>query len=649
MAGKIVPLVISGILLFSISVPLCFADEDAEINKQKENILSLIEAGKFSEAKAATEKMTIEFPGLAKLPDMLYWIARRYQHFDRFEDSKQIYEQVIKDFPDSPWAKKAKMGYAMTEAISLVVSGKFAEAKTITDKMAADFAGNPDLAETLYWISGRFQAFDRFEDAKQICEQIIKDYPESPWAKKARMSKAMSEAMALIISGKYAEANEATVQMVADFARSPDSSAGANLPEMLYWIAERYERAGRSDDAKRDYQRLIDLFPNNPLAKKAKLGIPRAEVIGLVVAEDFNNAGLALNKMTADFASHPDLPETLYWLAYRYNDIGRLEDANSVYQQVVQSYPDNMYARKVATEKKIVLATEGTENTEKKIIDINTEAEKAAIEVYRIARGYEEVNDFDSAAKAYEQVVKDYPATIKGENAVLDIRRLEILNALDSNDTDYADALLAQFVEDFNQNLYAGDCLELLVDKCYWNGFQLMRQSKYQKAMSRFAFAEEILQIIIDKKTAGNSAIGTTHTFAALYYYAAGCRQQQGNWDGAIKYFHKTIENGPMFQYTWNAQAAIGWCYEALARSEKWPKEAALPLIEEAYKAVLDKYPNGNMAYYAAYRLGELSIEKGDKAGAITYYRKYLEKAHPQDTRIETIKAKLTTLEEENK
>jgi TolA-binding protein len=646
MAGKIVPLVISGILLFSISVPLCFADEDAEINKQKENILSLIEAGKFSEAKAATEKMTIEFPGLAKLPDMLYWIARRYQHFDRFEDSKQIYEQVIKDFPDSPWAKKAKMGYAMTEAISLVVSGKFAEAKTITDKMADDFAGNPDLAETLYWISGRFQAFDRFEDAKQICEQIIKDYPESPWAKKARMSKAMSEAMALIISGKYAEANEATVQMVADFARSPDSSAGANLPEMLYWIAERYERIGRADDAKRDYQRLIDLFANNYFAKKAKLGIPRADVIGLVVAEDFDNAGLALNKMTTDFASHPDLPETLYWLAYRYQDIGRLEDANSVYQQVVQSYPDNIYASKAATQ----LHPEGDAGqAEVEDVNLNPDLETAAVELYRVARGYEDVNDFDSAVKAYEQVVKDEPATIKGGNAVLDIRRLEILNALDSNDTDYADALLAQFVEDFNQNLYAGDCLELVVDKCYWTGFQLMRQSKHQQANIRFAFAEKILQIIIDKKTAGNSAIGTTHTFAALYYYAAGCRQQQGNWDGAIKYFHKTIENGPMFQYTWNAQAAIGWCYEALARSEKWPKEAALPLIEEAYKAVLDKYPNGNMAYYAAYRLGELSIEKGDKAGAITYYRKYLEKAHPQDTRIETIKAKLTTLEEENK
>ena len=177
MAGKFVPLVISGILLFSISASLCLADEDAEINKQKENILSLIEKGKFSEAKAATEKMIIEFPGQAKLPDMLYWIAGRYQMFDRFEDAKQIQEQIIRDYPESPWALKARMGSAMTEAISLIMSGEFAEAKAVTAQIADDFAGNPDLAEMLYWISGKFQQFDNFEEAKQIYDQIIEDYP----------------------------------------------------------------------------------------------------------------------------------------------------------------------------------------------------------------------------------------------------------------------------------------------------------------------------------------------------------------------------------------------------------------------------------------------------------------------------------------
>jgi TolA-binding protein len=561
MAGKFVPLVISGILLFSISVPLCLADEDAEINKQKENIYSLIEKGKFSEAKTATEKMTIEFPGLAKLPDMLYWIARRYQHFDRFEDAKQIYEQIIRDFPDSPWAKKAKMGSAMTEAISLVVSGKFAEAKVVTAQMATDFAGNPDLAET------------------------------------------------------------------------------------FFWIAERYERQARLEDAKRNYQRLMEQFPNHLYAKKAKLAISRAEVIALIETGDFNKAEIALNKMTADFAEDSDLPWSLYLIGQRYESKGKQEDANSVFQHIMKNYPDNIYASKVAIEKRI-LAKEGTENTVVKYVNLNPDLEKAAIEIYRVARGFEEANDFNSAQKAYEQVVKDYNATIKGGNAVLDIRRLEILQALDSNEANLADILLAQYVKDFNQNSYAGDCLDLLVDKCYWSAFELRKQNKHQQANRRFAFAENILQLIIDKKTAGYSTIGNTDTFEALYFYAAGCRQLQGKWEKSIVYLQKVVDDYPNYKNACNAQVAIGWCYEALRDRENLPKEAINPLIEEAYKAALDKYPDCNMAASAAYRLGELSIKKGDKVNAIVYYKKFLELAMQGDRRIETVKAKEASLEE---
>ena len=533
------------------------------------------------------------------------------------------------------------MSNAMSEAMSLVMSGKYAQAKEAADKMFADFAGNPDVPEMLYWISGRLQQFDSFEEAKQIYEQIIRDFPESPWATKAKMCSAMTEAIWFIVSGKFAEAQAVTDKMAADFNGRPD------LPEMLYWITERFERIGRADDAQRNYQRIIDLFPNKPFAKKAKLGIPRAEVRGFVEAEDFDNAEIALNKMTSDFASHPDLPETLYWLAQRYQDFGQIEDANRLCQQIIQNYANSVYAGKAQAIIGIQITEDSVPQEVMEIRDINVETE--AVELYRVARGYEDVNDFDSSAKAYEQVVKDYPATIKGSNAVLDIRRLEILNAFDSNEANLADILLAQYVEDFNQNPYGGVCLELLADKCYWRGNELRIQGNPQQAKSRFAFAENVLQIIIDKKLSGNSTIGANNDYAALYYSAAGCRQQQGKWDGAITYFQKVAENYPGFQYAWNAQIAIGWCYEALRDLNQAPKEAINPLAEEAYKAVLSQYHDCIMADYAAYRLAELSVEKGDKVNAISYYNKFLELTKQEGKMIEMVKAKIASLEEETK
>ena len=131
--------------------------------------------------------------------------------------------------------------------------------------------------------------------------------------------------------------------------------------------------------------------------------------------------------------------------------------------------------------------------------------------------------------------------------------------------------------------------------------------------------------------------------------YAAGCRQFQGKWDGALKYYQKVAEDYPDSKYACWAQAAVGWCYEALRDLNHAPKEAINPLAEEAYKAVLDKYPDCLMNTQAAYRLAELSVEKGDKASAIMYYKKYLELAKLNDAQAEKIEAKIASLEEEEK
>jgi hypothetical protein len=109
------------------------------------------------------------------------------------------------------------------------------------------------------------------------------------------------------------------------------------------------------------------------------------------------------------------------------------------------------------------------------------------------------------------------------------------------------------------------------------------------------------------------------------------------------------VNDYPSYERVCGAQAAVGWCLEGLKNSGEAPKEAVNPLIEEAYKAVLDNYPDCYIVDYAAYRLGELSVEKGDKTAAIAYYQKFLELAKPGNLLIETVKQKIAELEGTNK
>jgi TolA-binding protein len=619
------------------SVPVCFADEDAEIYMAREKICALIEADKLAEAKTATGKLAIEFTGYGKLPGAFYWIAMKYEQKHQFEDAKRLYQQIVQKFPDNSYADRARLGVQRMEAMLLVMSENYEQAQSVIDQMAVDFAENPDLPGTLYWIAGRYDEKGNLEKARQNYQRIIEDFPDSPYAEKAKLFLARTNAISLIVAGDYNEAQKAIDKLAVDFAGNPD------LPGTIFWITERFERANRFEEAKNNYQRIVQNYPGHTYAKKAKLSVTRVELNALVASKDFNEAEETLNEMVSDFNGHPDLPKTLYWLAERYKGLDRPE-VNQIYAQLVQNYPDNYYAKKIAAEHKEFSATEHTEVAEVNCAawlapdaNLNIEAEKASVELYRIARGYEDSNDVVLAKQTYEQIIKEYPGTIKAENCVLDIRRLDIWEKIDANESDEAEILIDKFIGDFNQKPYANDCLDLIAEKCYLTAVELKKQKQQEQAQDYFAKAEDVWQRLIDSNLPGD--------LGKAYYYAAGCRQEQKDWDGAINYFQKVVDDYPGFEYACNAQAAIGWCCEILRDSNEAPKEAIEPLIEEAYKRVLDSYPDCYAAGYAAYRLGELSVEKGDEPNAIVYYRKFLILAGPNDTRIESVKTTLVKLE----
>ena len=102
------------------------------------------------------------------------------------------------------------------------------------------------------------------------------------------------------------------------------------------------------------------------------------------------------------------------------------------------------------------------------------------------------------------------------------------------------------------------------------------------------------------------------------------------------------------FEYVGGAQCAIGWSYETLRNSGKIPKEEANPIIEQAYTAVLTKYPDCYVADYSAIHLADRMLEKGDKVSAAKYYRLFIEKTYPGNGRIASVKETIAKLEGTN-
>ena len=325
----------------------------AEIGIPRENVTHLIALGDYPSAQKAIDKMISDFAEHPDLADALYWVADKYRWSGRHEEAKALYQRIVQDYPNSGVASKAKFGIPREEITSLIGSGDYSGAQKAIDRMAADFADDPDLADTLYQIAETYRWSIRHDEAKDLYQRIVRDYPNSAVASKAKFGIPREEITSLIESGNQAGVQNAIDKMAADFAKDPD------LPGTLYGIAETYKWSlERYDDAINLYQRIIRDYPNSPYANKAKLSIPEKEIMSLALSGDYAGAKKALDKMFSNFAKDPNLPEILYEMARRATDelyikgadekgwVGRYNLAKTIYTKLIKDYPDSTYSNK---------------------------------------------------------------------------------------------------------------------------------------------------------------------------------------------------------------------------------------------------------------------------------------------------------------
>jgi tetratricopeptide (TPR) repeat protein len=497
-------------VFFCIVLMANYVFADTDIEQAKSNIISLIQQSNYAGAQVQTQNLIAGFPGHPDLPETLYWIAEEYHWSAKFAQSKDLHQQIIQNFSGSLYADKAQLAYSRTNVISLIASNKLEQAEEALDKLVADFSGHPDLPEALYWIAEEYRWSGKHDKAKDLQQHIIQNFSGSPYADKAQMSYSRTEVLSLIDSNKLEQAKEALDKLVTDFSGHPD------LPETLYWIAGGYKWSGRYEQAKSVYQQVIQSNPDSSWAGKAKLGLSMTDVLSLIASGEYSQSEEALDKLVADFPGHPDLPEVLNRIAEGYEWSGRYEQAERVYQQVIQNHPDSS---------RVGDAKLGISSTD--VISL-------------IISG-----SYSQAEKAIDKLAADY-----------------------SGHPDLP-GVLSNFVA------------ERLYDKAFeLDSAGLENQSKayFQKAVD-----------IWEQVSATQPKL--THT-ADGYNWAGNCYRKLGQYTKAIECYKSVAENFPDYELAWNCLFRVGRCYEDMAKAGLISAEQAEPEIRAAYQQLIEEYPN---------------------------------------------------------
>jgi len=419
------------------------------------------------------------------------------------------------------------------------------------------------------------------------------------------------------------------------------------VPATLYNIAKRYDGSRKYEEAKGVCELLLKQYPNSSYASNAQIYLSKRNILSLIDAKDYTKAQAELDKLTADFVAHPDLAEAMYAIAERYELPARYEEARSLYEQIIQVYPDSPYAAKARYDGPEIyifsLIASGKYTDAQQAIDkfVADFAEHPALPgaLYWFAKRLDAAGQYEQARNTYQQVAWQYPNDAHATKALMGASKMDALCSIQAGDDAAAQKVLDTLIADFSNHPDLAETIFTVGEKYYYEATSKRKEGHTDLAKEPYAKALGVWQKIITELP-----IEPTYTVHA-YYFSAVCYRRLDEQEKAIEHFQRVVNQWPDYQYAWSAQSLIGECYEKLRESRALSESEANPKIEEAYQKVVENYPDCSLFGHALLGLGQTYEKMGNLYLAAEMYRIFIETADSQDPRLNGAKARLAKLQ----
>ncbi len=474
----------------------------------------------------------------------------------------------------------------------------------ITGQCFADVVAQFEQAETLIKNG-------QYGQAEQIYLQILKDYPGSDHALKAQKKLAML----YINTGKDSQAEAAYQQLIANFSQNP------SVAKAVWQIAQTYKKAREYQKAIELYRYVVNNWPGDIIALSAQSSL----AISFELSSDKAAADAAYERLLQVLPDYEVTAEDVYWIAKTFNWANLAARAAGVHQYNVEHFPGEKHALWSQVEvifHHIRSGDESASNTEvDRFLSIFAGHPALPRDVYNVAKEYDKAGRHRKALELYQYVIEHRPA-----DEDIYARMSASMAYIGLGDDADALAVTDGLISDFYGHSDLAGVVFHIGEQYYEKAFQAKNEGLEAQAKENFEKTLTVLEKIITQLPP--SEPNTPHA----YLFAGECYRRLGEHEKAVEYFQQVVDDWPDYQYACNAQCIIGECYEKLRDSGALPQSEANPLIEQAYQAVIEKYPDCSLAGHAHLKLSKLSSEMGQLVDAAEYYELFLEN-YPQDTR----------------
>lgn len=405
-----------------------------------------------------------------------------------------------------------------------------------------------------------------------------------------------------------------------------------NLPEpvpaKLYSIAKRYDALKKCDEAKGVCELILKQYPDSSPASNAQIYLSKRNILSLIDTKDYTKAQADLDKLNADFAGHPDLPEAMYAIAERYELPGKYEEARSLYEQIVQLYPNSPYAAKarydgpeiyifslIASSKYI----EAQQAIDKFVPDFIDHPSLPGT-LYWFAKRLDAAGQYTQARNIYQQIAWQYPDNPHATKALIEVSKVNALSLIVAGDDAGVQKVLDNLIADFSDNPDLPDVIFRIADEYYNTAIRHKKEGRNNQADEFYRKAIAVWEKIIQYLR-----LSAEYTPRAYWCSAVVYSQELREYAKGIQYYQHIVDNWPKYRYAWHAQFLVGTYYERLRDSAGLPESEANPKIGQAYKSVIENYPDSDSAPIAALNLATMYFRSAQWADAAHYFEVFVQ------------------------
>ncbi len=420
-------------------------------------------------------------------------------------------------------------------------------------------------------LSAAQQAFnDGFSDvATQYLEDFLNKYPQSPNLSTAKLLLGQCD----FLRGEYTKA----LGLFEELSRQTDKR-----DEILFWRGETYLKQNRLPDAQRDYQSVIDNFPQSAYVPQALYSLGWL----FFQEKEFAPAKSIFLRLTTSFPKHQLSEDAALKIAECDYNAGRLKDAIEDFQSFAAQNPKSAHLCEanlnIAESYYYLGRFDSAEGFYQKALGSSCDDTLKLTAYTAQGWNYIKLSKFDDARNAFKKAQNLSKA--KGpfaQDVVLGQANL----AYEQGVLSQALALFTDFIKDYPQSPH-------------WTQGYLGRANVFY-LLKRYKEARLDYAHLLGQKD--------PETFEKCRFGLGWCELKLGHTSVAINYFQEVYDHSRDADTRANALIQMADVYQ---ESNQWDDAAGL------YERVERDFPNNGMMDYVLYRqaITFLKLEKIDAA-----------------------------------